>query len=51
MAKDDKLGRALQDMGLKNRKRATKKGKEWNDYWFSLISIGKYSNASCFLNW
>ena len=26
LAKDDKLGRALQDMGLKNRKRATKKG-------------------------
>lgn len=26
LAKDDKLGRALQDMGLKNRQRATKKG-------------------------
>ena len=26
LAKDDKLGRALQDMGLKNRQRATKRG-------------------------
>ena len=26
LAKDDKLGKALQDMGLKNRQRATKKG-------------------------
>ena len=26
LAKDDKLGRALQDMGLKHRQRATKKG-------------------------
>lgn len=26
LAKDDHLGRALQDMGLKNRQRATKKG-------------------------
>ena len=26
LAKDDKLGRALQDIGLKNRQRATKKG-------------------------
>ncbi len=25
LAKEDKLGRALQDLGLKNRKRATKK--------------------------
>lgn len=25
LAKDDKLGRALQDMGLKNRQRASKK--------------------------
>lgn len=26
LAKDDHLGRALQDMGLTNRQRATKKG-------------------------
>lgn len=31
LAKDDHLGRALQDMGLTNRQRATKKGLKWND--------------------
>lgn len=31
LAKDDHLGRALQDMGLTNRQRVTKKGLKWND--------------------
>ena len=31
LAKDDKLGRALKDMGLKNRQRASKKEQEWKE--------------------